>query len=884
VINRPTGTLCQECRYKSRTCVVGDGPENTGLMLVGEAPGKHEAKRKHPFVGPSGSEQDNYYLPRAGLSRSRFYVTNLNKCHPPKNEDPKEDALDMCMAWILHEIEVVKPRVIGAVGRLAARFLTGEDIEMEFHHGLHFPAAEYLGLDDCIVVPLYHPAWALRNTGAMDIVARDYEELGEAARGNYKPITTQEPGFYMRADSYDAVMYSLQGCHSVALDTELVNFNEDFWCLSYCGMQTGRLPQAAFQVMADNDGAMQAVRDFVANPEVAAIFHNAPFDLPILEEVGVCPAGRIEDTMSMSYIIQDLPLGLKPLAFRLLRLQMHKYKDVVGVHDSALAQEYLKRVVEEKWPDPWPYWERKSDGSWKRKKPQNIGRKTRTCLTKHEGTDYEFQKWWKTTEGTEVVEERLGRMPIGDLRMVDEKTATDYACEDAYATARLYPILDQKLRNSAQVSPYRRDIGLMPMIVDMHRQGMVVNAERLDELDLHYRTIRFATLQEIEAYAGRYVNPASSKQVRAFLAENRIFVDDTSAETLETVDHPAAKKITKWRQYDKLSGTYVAGLHKHSRRIDGQYKRVNAQFRLTNTATGRISTGEPNLMAMPTRTKDGKLIRSSFEATSGELAWWELIAAGVVVDAPPPGYVFFSADYSQIEMRVAAIEAQDDALLTAFRNGVDVHSDTASKIFHLPIDKLDEMEHRDPSKRAGFGILYGITAVGLLDVLVSSGATGWNKDRCQELISNWYRVHDGIREWQQEIDKFVKKHGYVADRFGRRRQCPEIHSSLKWIRSAGLRQSKNHRIQSAAQGVIKQAMVNLTEFYREIGKDVVRPLLQIHDDLIFEIREDKVLDVAPALIWHMENAVKMELPLKVDPKIGRNWHDMQDLDKWKEAV
>jgi DNA polymerase-1 len=318
--------------------------------------------------------------------------------------------------------------------------------------------------------------------------------------------------------------------------------------------------------------------------------------------------------------------------------------------------------------------------------------------------------------------------------------------------------------------------------------------------------------------------------------------------------HPVVKWIREYRKMYKLKSSYVNTL---PALIDDD-GRIRATVRMTRVDTGRLSCSDPNLMAIPTRTKEGREIRNAFVAFLG--CW------------------IGCADYSQVEMRVAADQARDKKMLGVFERDEDIHSFTASEMFGIPVGRLDEMKHRYPAKRVGFGVLNDISAVGLQRELVVGGADeeDWPVDRCQELIDTWFDVYSGVRAYMDKNRNYAARYGKIVDMWGRVRWVPWAKTKGKWKREKGLKQAGNTPIQSGAQGVIKRAMGKLQKVYewwrRHKGKRVV-PLIQIHDDIVGEYDKSVYESVMKEQKEIMESAGegKMRVPLKVDMKRGERW-------------
>jgi DNA polymerase-1 len=241
-------------------------------------------------------------------------------------------------------------------------------------------------------------------------------------------------------------------------------------------------------------------------------------------------------------------------------------------------------------------------------------------------------------------------------------------------------------------------------------------------------------------------------------------------------------------------------------------------------------------------------------------------------------------DESQVEMRCAAHESQDAYMLKLFRDGADIHTMTASKVYGKPPEEIDDKKERYPMKRAGFGVLYKITGAGLLDVFYHEGITSYSESDCDHFSNEWYGVFPGVRKRQDSVRGFAIRNGYVADMFGRRRWIPEVASALPFVKEAGIRQAINCPIQSLAQQIIKECMRQLMPRVREwqAAGFTLLPLLQIHDELLFEMDEEIVEAVVPQFSEIMVHAVELSVPVKVDAEVGHSWLDMVGFDKWME--
>ena len=357
--------------------------------------------------------------------------------------------------------------------------------------------------------------------------------------------------------------------------------------------------------------------------------------------------------------------------------------------------------------------------------------------------------------------------------------------------------------------------------------------------------------KEIYADAGEEFNINSPKQLGVILFEKLKLPGakktksgfSTAADVLEKLapDHPIVAKILEYRQLAKLKSTYADGLANFISE-DG---RIHGTFNQTITATGRISSTDPNLQNIPVRTELGRLLRKVFIAREG--------------------CVLIDADYSQIELRVLAAMAGDETLINAFRDHADIHRLTASQVFHIPYDEVTSLQRRN-AKAVNFGIVYGISAFGLSeDLHISVKEAG-------EYIEKYFQTYPKVKEFLDKSVKDAKEKGYVTTLFHRRRPVPELNSGNFMQRSFGERVAMNSPIQGTAADIIKIAMIRVNERLRA-EKRKARLILQIHDELLIEAEPSEVEDVKKLLAEEMVNAVNLSVAMEVDMNTGNNWYE-----------
>lgn len=846
---------CHRCPLaeKRQNLVWGEGPESSPIIFVAEGPGKHEDRLGRPFVDYAKAGRElTHLLKRLGLPRERVYLTNMVKCRCPNDRDPTESEISTCSYWLEEEIKRINPRIIVAVGRISSRYFLG-DVDMETCHGIPYQ------IDDRIIIPVYHPAAGLHSPQRLMHVYADFEAVVDTLHGKLKPkpLGNGDPG----PVDYQEGTLLLEDEPLVAIDTEWARGKP--WCLT-----ASNCPGKACMLMTDNIGEIDALNKYVNYPGVTTILHNSLYDLPVLHQMGVHPA-RVVDTMIMAYLLQSEPQGLKPLAYRHAGMKMGSYNEVVAPATFKHAMLYLANALHHSFPDPEHilHWVK---GVPKVKKPWNIIKKVASILNdQHTKGVNPWDRWHniKPDEGRGQVEAILGPMQRGELCDIDFETAKVYACQDASATMAIYPYLRDRIARYGLTRALEIDMRALPMIVDMMAAGIKPNLEKFAGLSDYFQTRMDKLDTEITKSTGKTINPGSDDMIRQLLFKDlglksikktpkgKEGTGDKILAQLKT-KHPVVQVIRDWRAYQKLKSTYSDPMPGHV----GDDGRIHSTARVTRTATGRLSMAKPNLMAIPVRSDDGRKIRDCYEAEEGN--------------------VILSCDFSQIELRIMAHEANEKSMIEAFRQGIDIHTQTASDVFGIPLSRVHDYDHRRPSKTINFGIPYGMTAQGLMDSMLKDGADPdkWTLSACQDFINAWFDARPGIRTFMSETHAYARRKGYVKDIWGRVRFTPGVYASDRRIVEESLREAGNHPIQGGAAGVIKQAMGDLTPVYKQFMSEgiIIKPLIQIHDDLVWEIQESKAKILVPVVMSFMEDAVELKVPTPVDPKTGFTWGKLCD--------
>ncbi|MBW8320607.1 MAG: DNA polymerase I [Rhizobium sp.] len=444
---------------------------------------------------------------------------------------------------------------------------------------------------------------------------------------------------------------------------------------------------------------------------------------------------------------------------------------------------------------------------------------------------------------------------------VDIDKATAYAAEDADVTLRLWMVLKPRLAADKLTRIYERlERPLVPVLADMEERGISIDRQILSRLSGELGQKAAAFEDEIYELAGERFNIGSPKQLGDILfgrmglpggSKTKTGQWSTSAQVLEDLaaeGAPLPRKIVDWRQLTKLKSTYTDALPSF---VHPQTKRVHTCYSLASTTTGRLSSSEPNLQNIPVRTAEGRKIRTAFVST--------------------PGHKLLSADYSQIELRVLAHVAEIPQLRQAFADGIDIHAMTASEMFGVPVEGMPS-EVRRRAKAINFGIIYGISAFGLANQL------GIERSEAGDYIKKYFERFPGIKDYMESTKAFARENGYVETIFGRRAHYPEIRSSNPSMRAFNERAAINAPIQGSAADVIRRAMIKVEPVLEAAGlKERARMLLQVHDELIFEVEDEAVEAAMPIIVQTMEHAampaVSMRVPLKVDARAAHNWDE-----------
>ena len=531
----------------------------------------------------------------------------------------------------------------------------------------------------------------------------------------------------------------------------------------------------------DRDAVLAALKPLLEDPEKAKICQNGKYDMNVLVHYGIAMRGLRFDTMLESYV-------LDATATR---------------HDmDSLALKYLGR-------------------------------------------------------GTIRFEDIAGK---GAKQLTFDQIAIEqagpYAAEDADITLRLHHTLQEKLAATPSLRQVLDEIEmpLVPVLARIERHGALVDAKLLGQQSVELGEKLVALEREAYDIAGEEFNLGSPKQLCAILydklgcpvlsktAGGQPSTAESVLAELAERDYPLPRVIMQHRSLSKLKGTYTDKL---PQQINPRTGRIHTSYHQAVTATGRLSSSDPNLQNIPIRTAEGRRIRQAF------------IAA--------PGYKLLAADYSQIELRIMAHLARDEGLLNAFRNGLDVHRATAAEVFDVPLDEVTS-DMRRRAKAINFGLIYGMSAFGLAKQIdVARG-------EAQAYIDRYFARYPGVLAYMERTRAQAAEQGYVETLFGRRLYLPEIHSKNAAMRKGAERTAINAPMQGTAADIIKRAMIAVDGWLQDSGLDA-RVILQVHDELVLEVREDLVEQVREAICPLMSGAAQLDVPLLVEAGVGNNWDE-----------
>ncbi|HCT40701.1 MAG TPA: DNA polymerase I [Moraxellaceae bacterium] len=456
----------------------------------------------------------------------------------------------------------------------------------------------------------------------------------------------------------------------------------------------------------------------------------------------------------------------------------------------------------------------------------------------------------KTTTFEEIAGKGVKQLTFNQIE-VDK--ATHYAAEDADITQRLHDVLAPQLAAEPKLESVFRDIEmpLAPILQAMEHRGVLIDTAMLASQSRELGERMIALEKDVYALAGQEFNLGSPKQLGHILYEKLGIPApkktatgqySTAEDVLEQLDHPLPKLLLEHRSLSKLKSTYTDKLPEL---LDRKTGRVHTSYHQAVAATGRLSSSDPNLQNIPIRTEAGRKIRQAFIA--------------------PPGYLLVAADYSQIELRIMAHLSGDEGLLNAFRLGEDVHRATAAEVFGVPLAEVSNDQRRN-AKAINFGLIYGMSAFGLAKQL------GIGRGEAQGYVDMYFARYPGVKQYMENIRAQAAQNGYVETFFGRRLMVRDINAKNPALRQAAERAAINAPMQGTAADIIKRAMITVEAALARQHADA-RLIMQVHDELVLEVKADQVDAVTALLREQMESAAQLSVPLLVEVGVGKNWDE-----------
>ncbi|MEP0480999.1 MAG: DNA polymerase I, partial [Nonlabens sp.] len=440
------------------------------------------------------------------------------------------------------------------------------------------------------------------------------------------------------------------------------------------------------------------------------------------------------------------------------------------------------------------------------------------------------------------------------MRAVDLEKQKEYAVEDADITLQLKEHFTPELASAGTDKLFNDiEMPLLDVLAAMEIEGINLDEEFLNSLSGDLDTDITQLEKDIYEVAGEEFNIGSPKQLGIILFEKLNLVEkpkktktgqySTAEDVLSYLakDHAIVQNVLDYRGLSKLKSTYVDAL---PNQVNTQTKRIHTNYMQTVAATGRLSSTDPNLQNIPIRTERGRQVRKAFVPRD-------------------ENYTLLAADYSQIELRIIAALSEEENMIAAFQSGEDIHASTAAKVFNVALEDVTR-EQRSNAKTVNFGIIYGVSAFGL------SNQTDLTRAEAKELIDTYYATYPKLKSYMQDQVDFARENGYVETILGRRRYLNNINSSNGIVRGAAERNAVNAPIQGSAADIIKIAMINIHKKFEEMNCKS-KMLLQVHDELVFDIHNDELEDMKKLIQDEMQNAYKMSVPLDVEVGVGQNW-------------
>lgn len=875
--------------------VGGAGPMPAKLAYVAEAPAKNEIREGIPLVGPAG--EINWQLSQryARIGRQGAYVTNWSKL-PLTDMDKKRlmspEGAEEKAQWtglLEEELKIVQPKLVIALGAWSVEALLGPGHALYWTNGLAFTRP-----DGITVACVTHPAAGMREDNGLQKTADGYAgvrallegKLKSRRLGEWKPSPPTERWEGISPMCYHCPM-AVNHLWKIAIDTE--GSKEEPFCLTFA-----TCTHHAYIIYAEEREKLARFFRMIRELDLTLVFHNAIHDADVLLKMGldIWDGFKIIDTIILAFVLQDLPLGLKPLTQRLQQVQMHEYPEVVRPWKEKAEAVWLGEAYKHALPLTAYEPQRTPKGRVRMSKGQpvlkRVGEETALRLVRH----YERGQQLSPQEEAWAAGKIGQKRPGWDLKLVPEELAREYAGRDACVTLGTEGLLTPRVDAEGLRAVSDLDHEKMLLVSDMQRCGMHIDINRYWEVLGIVTGKKLAAAAAVKAIVQqectggmpdewvRDFNPGSSEQVEEFChfiykrddklrlvkrtKSQQRFSTDNSVLAMLKQEHPFVDHILTYREYDKYEGTYLLPLQGLIRQVGPQEWRLFPNLRTTAVVSGRLSAHKPNALAWPAYDDDA-LLRSPFTA--------------------PPGWKLVSWDLSQIELRILAAKSKDPVLTEAFVKGLDLHTNLASKIFGVPYDRVDKLTQRTPAKnthymmvyQGGYGKLYEMCRVRL---------AGFTVDDAKRIMDETKKLYRVAMAYIRSKGDDVRMRGYVSNTLGRRRFLAGCRlSGDKWpvlgLRLEADRQAGNFDIQADAGDMLGESMKTV---YREVYPECKRRglgfrlWLQIHDELMGQVRPEHFAIVDRLVQAAMTQASPRLHPIPVitQGKLGDSWAELKD--------
>lgn len=882
--------------------VPGCGPTPCDIVFCGEKPGEQEAREGEPLVGRTSRDFNKTLLPSLGFSRHDVFLTNLRREYRAKGESYTKEEIAYDLNELREELCEVRPKLVVAIGAEATRYFLGEDADLDEVHGILWQSPT----DPWKVFPTGHIAAYTPEAQAR--VIYDFQQLRIAMYEEVEPRRLYDDPF--PSPTYLEVtdprwFVCLTGTRTIHIDTE--GLPGRVWSLQFAVQ-----PGTAYLVRMESRDCMEAFLRWLITERPQVVFHGSLHDFGTMREILLAcdlPIDSLydvvfDDTQIMAYLLQLEPIGLKPNCVRHCGMRMQDYNDVMGDVQTRLAQDYLIKIFDVEQAayavrqrqafdaiNATPLLDtngqpkrRKADGSIRYRKVSKLPDPPKTRLHKAAlrvlGSTRPYALWLDQDEDIQVggYDHAHQDMPEASLDDIPFERALTYASRDADGTCRLYPALDTRVKAMQLSEVYRLELSTYPLLDRMMMVGMKPDLPHFEQLGNKLEG-EIARLQRtlVETVGHEGFNANSRDQVSDHLfgelglpeykrtsPDGRPSTNDKILEALEHqfgVEYPAIGLIRSYREIYKLKHTFVDRIPDFVKRFphDG---RVHCTLRTTRVVTGRLAASDPNLLAQPEHGEFAADFKDGWVAEDG--------------------HVVANWDESQIELRVLAHLSQDNALLRAFREGIDLHAQLAHRIFGVKPADQDKHKHRLPAKAINFGIPMGMQAQGLTLELRKNGLD-IDQDDAQRWLDDTNKAYPKVQVYKNAKIAEAKRQGFIRCLSGRVRYIGGIKSWDERLRAEAERFAFSTPIQEGAQWIMKQAEAEVWSILRDLWRRrlYVEPLLQQHDALKFEMEEGLQTEFNMLMQYAMVTAVEhnLSVPLAIDGEWGWCFGPMLDDDK-----